>query len=162
MTTWAVIVIPVILAGLGLSARYAFWRPDIPGVPALMYHYLADDPGRTALPKLRVAPRRFERQMDFLKSRGFRTLCCRDFVRYAGEGVSPPERSVMITFDDGARESLLRAAPVLAERGFCATVFVASDLVGEYNRWDEPKGEPRLDLLDWSELKSLAEAGWEI
>lgn len=42
------------------------------------------------------------------------------------------------------------------------TLFVVADHVGGSNEWDQAKGMPRLELMDASELKSLADAGWEI
>jgi peptidoglycan/xylan/chitin deacetylase (PgdA/CDA1 family) len=40
-----------------------------------------------------------------------------------------PDRSVVVTFDDGYRNVLTNAAPVLAEYGIPATVFVVTDFV---------------------------------
>ena len=51
----------------------------------------------------------------------------------------PLSRSVVITFDDGYRDNLLVAKPILEEHGLPATVFVTTGYVGS-NRdfwWDE-------------------------
>ena len=55
-----------------------------------------------------------------------------------------------VTFDDGERNVLEHAFPVLSELGIPGTVFVPVGAVG------------RPGLLDWDELACLADAGWEI
>lgn len=42
------------------------------------------------------------------------------------------------------------------------TLFAVADHVGGSNEWDQAKGMPRLELMEASELKELADAGWEI
>jgi peptidoglycan/xylan/chitin deacetylase (PgdA/CDA1 family) len=44
---------------------------------------------------------------------------------------APPERAVVVTFDDGFRNVLTTAAPVLQKLGIPATLFVATDFVFE-------------------------------
>ena len=158
---WGAAALLVLAAG-GLAARYTFWRPDVAGVPVLMYHYLADDVSATNLPKLWVRPGAFARQMDWLRAHGYRSIGVADLVGFFEDGRPLPERPVMITFDDGARESVFVAQKIMGERGFSGVVFAVSGQVGETNLWDAPKGEPQTRLLDWGELAGLAAAGWDI
>ena len=53
-----------------------------------------------------------------------------EVVAWARGGKPPPERSCLIAFDDGYASVLREAAPVLAEHGFGAIVFVTTGLVG--------------------------------
>ena len=55
-----------------------------------------------------------------------------------------------VTFDDGDASVLEHAFPVLSELGLPGTVFVPAGTVGAPG------------LLDWDELRLLANAGWEI
>ena len=160
MAVWALIII--ILAALALSARFTFWRPNLPGVPALMYHYLTDDLAGTSIKKLRVSPEAFTRQMDYLVRQGYRTIGFADVRRGMSEGRELPAKSIVITFDDAAEETLALAEKILSARGLTAVVFVVSGLVGQTNVWDRPKGEPEIKLAGWEQLRALAEAGWEI
>lgn len=68
-----------------------------------------------------------------------------------------PSRKVAITFDDGHRSVFDKALPVLERLGLKATVFVCTELVGGVLPTD-----PSAPALSWSELRELAEAGWEI
>ncbi len=152
----------VLLLSLGLSARFTFWRPDLDGVPVLMYHYLTDDISGTGLKKLRVRPSAFVRQMDYLHRRGYSTIGFRDYYEHRTEGRALPERPIIITFDDGARDCLTTARDVLSARGYSGVVFAVSEQVGRTNVWDRSKGEPDVRLLSWGELKDLVKAGWEV
>ncbi|MDY6850986.1 MAG: polysaccharide deacetylase family protein, partial [Thermodesulfobacteriota bacterium] len=143
--------LPALIAGLGLSARFTWWRPNLAGVPVLMYHYLTDDVAGTSLKKLRVSPSAFARQVDYLAGRGYQSMGLWDYFEHAAAGRVLPELPVIITFDDGGRDCLLRARDVLSRRGFTATVFPVAEYVGKTNIWDRPKGEPEIELLNGDE-----------
>ncbi|MFH1136737.1 MAG: polysaccharide deacetylase family protein [Pseudomonadota bacterium] len=148
--------------GLGFSLRFTFWRPDLPGVPILMYHFLTDNLYRTKLKKLRVSPRTFYRQLDFLGENGYKTINLHDLHRSLRGGTPLPEKPVVITFDDGDRESVLLARDALSARGFFGVVFIVSSRIGQTNDWDRGKGEPEFELLRMTDLLSLTEDGWDV
>lgn len=101
----------------------------------LVYHSIADverDPfGIT------VAPADFEGQLEVLAQR-FNVLTVEE-VREGLERGELPDRAVVVTFDDGYANNLRAALPALAAHGVPATVFVASDYIGEVREfwWDE-------------------------
>jgi peptidoglycan/xylan/chitin deacetylase (PgdA/CDA1 family) len=150
------------LLGLSFSARFTYWRPNIPGVPVLMYHYITDNLESSNLAKLRVRPSAFARQMNYLKKCGYETITFQDYYRHVTEAAVLPLRPVIISFDDGARDCLTQARDRLKTCGFRGVVFVVSGGVGGVNVWDRAKDEPEIPLLDWSELGELAAEGWEI
>jgi peptidoglycan/xylan/chitin deacetylase (PgdA/CDA1 family) len=74
-----------------------------------------------------------------------------------------PRDAVALTFDDGYQNLHCHAMPVLAKRGFSATVFLVTGHVGKRNDWAEPpSGLGSQPMLTWSEARDLAESGWEI
>lgn len=77
---------------------------------------------------------RFARQLDAL--RGFDVVPLTAGLAALREG-KLRRTSVAITFDDGYREQLAVAAPLLAARGYPATVFVSSGFVGGPNMWHD-------------------------
>lgn len=99
-----------------------------------MYHRIADldDNGRLA-----VAPENFAEQVEAIRQ-CFRPVPLRSLVDGLHDGVIPP-RSVAVTFDDGYRDNLVEAKPVLERWDVPATVFVVSGYVGSGRRfwWDE-------------------------
>ena len=73
------------------------------------------------------------------------------------------DRVFGLSFDDGYRNVRGVALPVLRELGFTATVFVIAGRAGGDNRWPgQPSSVPVMPLLDWPDMASLVEAGWEV
>ena len=69
--------------------------------------------------------------------------------------------AVAITFDDGLESFARIAAPLLADHGLPATLFVVTDAVGSTNVWRGRRdpGIPVFSLLDWDALGKLAAGG---
>ncbi len=127
-------------------------------VPILTYHSL-DETGSV----ISLAPNVFRRQMRLLADWGFRGIRLSDLLDAWDGHVQLSARSVVLTFDDGFRNILEQAAPVLAELGFGATVFAVSGYCGRKNDWpSQPAGVPRLPLLSYFELRELDAAGIEV
>lgn len=130
-------------------------------IPILMYHQIGPPaPRGTPYRSLVVHPDSFRRQMAWLRRLGFQGLSMRDLQPYLrGERRG---RVVGITFDDGYRNVLQNALPVLRENGFTATnYFVAGQLDGS-NVWDHAKGIPASPLMSASEIRCWAAAGMEV
>jgi peptidoglycan/xylan/chitin deacetylase (PgdA/CDA1 family) len=110
----------------------------------LTYHSL-DDSGSV----ISTRPDVFRRQMEFLAASGVP-------VRPLPEVLDTPG-AVAITFDDGFRNLLDNAIPVLEKHRFPATIFVVGAHCGGRNDWPtQPVGAvPDLPLLDWSDLAHL-------
>ena len=98
-------------------------RADFP--PVLMYHDVKDK----ALNYFDVTREDFAAQLDRLKADGYKTLSMEEFVAVLQEGGKFPEKSVLITFDDGYRGVYERALPELEKRNMKATFFIATDLL---------------------------------
>jgi peptidoglycan/xylan/chitin deacetylase (PgdA/CDA1 family) len=128
--------------------------PDERGrVPlVLMYHSVGD---RTADPyQVTVTPQRFAAQMALLDRLGVRGCSMADLL------ASPGGRRVGLTFDDGYRDFVTDALPVLDAHGFTATVFVLAGRIGGDNGWEE--SGPRKPLMTAAEVRAVAHAGMEI
>lgn len=105
------------------------------GPVILMYHRVATPPVDPW--GLAVAPERFRDQLAALKS-ARKIFAMDDFMAALSAGDLPPE-AVAITFDDGYRDNLVRAAPLLAEVGAPATIFLTGGAIGRSEAfwWDE-------------------------
>jgi peptidoglycan/xylan/chitin deacetylase (PgdA/CDA1 family) len=97
-------------------------------VPILMYHRIA--PAHASLPaitrRLTVDPAEFERQMEWLVAHGFQAITQRELFYGLMHGRTLPRRPVIITFDDGYRNVLTHAAPVLDRLRMPAIAYVIS------------------------------------
>ena len=73
--------------------------------------------------------REFGRQIEVL-SRYFRPISLADLVAAAEGRATLPDRSVLVTFDDGYRNNLVNAAPILRRYGVPAVIHVATGYIG--------------------------------
>jgi peptidoglycan/xylan/chitin deacetylase (PgdA/CDA1 family) len=108
------------------------------GAVILMYHSVAtDDAARFIEPSNRISPAAFERQMAFLHARR-RVVALSELVDDIARGRTSPAGTVCITFDDGYRDNLTIAAPILDKYRLPATLYLPTGLVerGE-NQWSD-------------------------
>lgn len=127
----------------------------------LCYHALSPDWSAD----LSTTPERFTTQVGLLAKRGYSGVRFTEAVRSRPRG-----RTVAITFDDAYRSVLAIARPILDRFGFQATVFVPTNGIEGSGplRWpgvDQWLGGPHeqeLMPMSWAQLRSLADAGWEI
>ncbi len=145
------------LAVLGFSLRYTWWRKERTGVPVLMYHQITDQLNNTPMPNLRVSPKRFARQLDFLQKHGYKTIT----LNQAMNGPLPA-RPIVLTFDDAYADFYHQAWPLLKTRGMTATLFVVTSALGGTNAWDAAKGMPEEDIITREQLRELDAGGIEI
>jgi peptidoglycan/xylan/chitin deacetylase (PgdA/CDA1 family) len=119
-------------SGLG----YAFLRASRPqGAIILMYHSVAGPAeARWIDPRNRISPELFERQMAFLAARRS-VVSMDDLLAACAAGESLQAGSVVLTFDDGYRDNLDVAAPILSRHGLPALLYLPTGLV---ERGDSP------------------------
>ncbi len=127
----------------------------------LCYHAVSEDwPTEFA-----VSPAQLRSQVRFLIRRGYRPATLSAALQRA-----PGAKTLAVTFDDAYASVLEKALPVLAALDAPATVFVPTAYVAgdEALAWasmEQWAGTPYADELrcmSWSDLRSLAAAGWEI
>lgn len=105
----------------------------------LMYHQIRPDnvsaewvPNRLADPWYGISRKELRGQLDYLADHGYSILSLSEFFgatyRAKPSGQGP---AIIITFDDGYATDLDEAAPLLAERGFPATFFLATSWIGK-------------------------------
>ena len=130
-------------------------------IPILTYHQIDTPPPRgTPLRGLIVSPASFARQMFVLKCLGYRGLSMRQLEPYLkGEQQG---RVVGITFDDGYRNNLQYALPLLKKHGFSATCYAVSGMLGASNSWDRENGVAHKPLMTIEECRDWLHAGMEI
>lgn len=94
-------------------------------VPVLMYHSIDYEKGN----ELRVPKEKFKEQMQYLKDNGYTTLTFDELYNFLINNKPIPEKSVVITFDDGYEDNYSNAYPILKEFGFNATIFVITNAI---------------------------------
>ena len=125
------------------------------GVRIVHYHYVFDDERE-----------HFAEQLRFL-ARAFRPVSLSQAVEQLRLGQTAGDE-VVVTFDDGFRNQLDNAAPLLAEHGFSACFFLVTDLLDADRDQARAFCRDKLHLplpvepLDWDRATRLLEFGHEI
>ena len=96
-------------------------------IPVLVYHSISDDKS-----DLSLKIKEFEKQIIFLKKRGFETTGLNNIK-------NNKKKQIIITFDDGYKDICIHALPILKRYDFKATCFLVSNLIGKNNSWDSTK-----------------------
>ena len=121
-------------------------------LPILMYHHINYLSSNTSKEwrDLTVSPATFEEQMKYLFEQNYQPITFKKFIDYFNKGEKIPEKTLIITFDDGWRNQYNYAFPVLKKYNFPATFFVVVNYVGASK------------FMSWEQLKELIANGMEI
>lgn len=127
----------------------------------LMYHAIAEP--CSALEASYTTPEaEFAQQMAWLAQWGYTGIDVATLERSVREGRQLPERSVVITFDDGYTCLHDVAWPILERHGFGATVFLIAGKLGGVNDHDADHGLVPRRILDHAQVRSLVARGLDI
>lgn len=126
-------------------------------LPVLLYHRVIDQKGVHGKHKIHVFKKNFEKQLEFLKKNGYKTLSFSDLEFY--HTMDPRTPKVMITFDDGYDDNYKIVFPLLKKYNFTAVIFLVSKM--KRNEWGIAEGEPALDLLSDEQILEMSQYGIE-
>lgn len=143
----------------GGSPYYWDKKVETTQLPILMYHRVAAS-GNPTTARYRVTPEAFEAQLRYLRDAGYYSIRLDEWQQAAKYKKPLPGRAIILTFDDAYRDFLTDAFPLLQRYGFSAVVFVVTEEVGQFNRWDQAYGE-EIPLLSWEEIVFLQSEGIE-
>ena len=111
------------MVGAVSSVATSSWRRR--RLMVLCYHGISMADEHEWDPGLYMAPNTFRARLEFLRNHGYNVLSLDDAMCRLNEGTLP-QRSVAITFDDGAHDFAARAVPLLREFGFPATLYLTT------------------------------------
>lgn len=130
-------------------------------VPILIYHSIS----RNATSKFKpftVPPTLFAEQMAYLHRHGFTPITVTRLVHaLSQEGAALPERTVVLTFDDGFADFFTDAFPILKQYNFTATLYVPTAFINGTSRWLRREGEGTRSMLTWNQLSEITTFGIE-
>ena len=121
-----------------------------------MYHQVGDFPPMKAHRSTYCHYKSFARQMAYLHWLGYKVIALEEALNGLFGGGTLPDRSVVLTFDDGYENFNEYAFPVLKRYGFPATVFLVSGLLGDKARWLEADGRLGARLMDVETIRALS------
>ncbi len=110
-------------------------------VPVLSYHNFSRGPSSN---KMTVSAKDFREQLNYLKEHNYHVITMDQLHEFLDYG-QVPEKSVLISIDDGWISSYEIAYPLLKEFGFNATLFIPTNFI--------KSGNTR--AVNWSQLKEM-------
>lgn len=135
---------------------------DARSLRVLMYHKVNDLPNN----RMSMPVSLFDEQMAELGELGYAVVDLDAVLGHYVGGHPLPEGAVLITFDDGYRDNLENAAPVLKKHGYPAVQFVPIAYVGDSQPLPHEKYLSAHGVfnptVDWDEIRELERHGVRI
>lgn len=114
----------------------------------LQYHHISNStPEITSL-----SPELFAKHLEYLDENNFKVLNLETFIRHLELAKPFPDKSILITFDDGYRSIFDTAFPLLKKYNYPFTVFVNT----------EPLEQKLEQFMTWQELQTIIDYGGAI
>ena len=118
---------------------------DNRGIPVLYYHSVND----TVDNEVTISPALLKKELEYIKNQGYITLSMNEVENYILNNQPIPEKSIVITFDDGYMDNYYNAYPILKELNMKATIFcITSELDGSYYLSEEALKEMSQNNID--------------
>jgi len=121
------------------------FRNEAIRLPIMMYHNIsepiANDPYL-----LYVSPEIFERQIAYLVKKNYKILSVEEFNSILESGVTPKQKSILLTFDDATPTHYSAAYPILKKYGQTGTFFMIASR----------------SLLNHQQIKEMSDGGMDI
>jgi len=132
-----------------------------PAIPILLYHSVSDTPTGDFGP-FTVSRSQFATHLDSLLALDFVTLTVGQMLERVSAQLPLPERTAVITVDDGFADFAANAWPELQERKMKATLYVTAGFIGGRSSWLAPLQADKMAMLDRQQLVDLADQGCKI
>ena len=124
----------------------------------LMYHQVLKDESRAG--KYIITPGELESDLAYLSENGYVSVLPSQLVKIREQGGRLPEKTVVITFDDGYETGLYYVLPLLKKYGMKAVINVVGSYTDEYSRINEEGKHLSYAYLTWNEIKKLSDSGY--
>ena len=123
----------------------ALFSTNVWSAVILQYHHVSEKlPAVTS-----VSEDTFTAHLNYLKDNNYSVIALPEMLSALQSGQSLPAKTVAITFDDGYKNNLSAAAPILESFGYPYTIFVNPKLIDEQKSY----------VMSWQELREVAKKG---
>ena len=122
-------------------------------LPIIMYHNVSKNPN--LLGKYTISQKELEEDIIYLKEQGYSTIVVEDLIAFEFNGISLPEKPIMLTFDDGYSNISKYVLPILEKYDCKAVVSV----IGKYVEKSSENNYPD-PYLNWTQINELIASGY--
>ena len=121
-------------------------------LPVLAYQKIGRVPKNSRLKNEWHSPRSLKKMLTWLHNRGYTFITPLDLQKEL------PPKPVLLAFIGGYQSFYTDVFPLLKTHKICATLFVAVDTLGTYNRWQNPYKEPWQNIVTEKQLKEMVKS----
>ncbi len=148
-----VLILFLSLASFSLCALSALAQSPAPiPLPIVMYHHVSPDPN--ACGDYTVSTESLTQDFAYLQERGYRSVSLADLRAFVRGEADLPEKSVMITFDDGQESFLAYVLPLLEAYDFSAVCAIIGTCADAYTKVSDH--HLSYSYLSWEEIQDLS------
>lgn len=133
--------------GERLKAEYAAYRKT--GAPVLMYHGVAPELPKGWPRSLVMPTKEFQAQMQYLHDEGYTVVTVEALAKRLEQGLNV-DKYVALSFDDGYKNNLTVAIPIMQQYNAKGSFFVVNRLIG------------KPEYMDEADIKKVIAAGMEL
>lgn len=98
-----------------------------------------------------VSVENFEKQMEILYKNNFNTITLKQMEKYMRKEIKLPQKSILLTFDDGYKSYREYAYPILKNNLFKGAIFLITSKITNEHVLFNPK---KTQYLSWNEIKN--------
>lgn len=120
-------------------------------VPIIMYHSVLKDESQAG--DYVITPVTLEKDLIYLKDNGYCAILPSDLIDYVENDVKLPEKSVILTFDDGYLNNLTYVLPLLEKYNMKALISIVGSYTETYS--ESPDPNPYYAYLSYKEINKL-------
>ena len=102
-------------------------------IPIIMYHSIGNNTGKYV-----ISADMLEDDLKTIKDAGFTTITSADLIAYKEQGIPLPEKSIILTFDDGYFNNYTYAYPLLKKYNMKGVLSVVGKFTEEYSKDSAP------------------------
>lgn len=153
ITVSALVTAVMLRAGADIAA--AVDTTESKELPILMYHSLTEKAARVNT--YTVPKNSFESDLKFLKDNGYTTVFLSEVIDYVDGKGDLPDKPIVLTFDDGFRDNLTIALPLLQEYNMKAVISIVGSYSERFAALDDKN--PDYAYLDWNDINELVSSG---
>jgi peptidoglycan/xylan/chitin deacetylase (PgdA/CDA1 family) len=116
-----------------------------PNINCFVYHRF----GEEELPSTNISIKIFKQQLQYLHDHDYTVLTMGEAVERMKSSKNLPEKTAVLTVDDGYKSFKTAAVPLLNQYNYKATIFICTQYVGKSG------------YLSWDDIRKLREEGHE-
>lgn len=120
-------------------------------VLVLKYPIVTPTPDKKLSKRQYITPELLEKHILWLLGWKYNPLSGDEFIKFLFAGEEIPYKSYMLIFEDGYKNTIEYAYPILKRYRIPALIFLVVNFIGDVNRWDNSK-YPILSIEDIAQL----------